>query len=202
MPLSNDSLKPFLNTLPVVLYEFLQHEDGSGEVLYVSPNSNSILGYPSEYFIEDKSLKWEFIHPDDLKKFRDKSVNTIYDDFFSISVRIILPSGEIRWVRFRSKPEIKRNSGDILWAGCIVDITDLKEANEEIKLLQGIIPICSYCKNIRDDEGYWKSVEEYISSRTSTEFTHGICDACMKKHFPKIYDKKDHDQSDGTTVKS
>ena len=190
MPFFNDRLKPFLNTLPVVLYEFLQHPDGSGEVKYVSPNSKAILGYPPEYFIEDKELKWEFIHPDDRTKFRDKSVATVYDEFFSISVRIILPSGEVRWVRFRSKPEIKRNTGDIVWAGCIVDITEIKEANEEIRLLQKIIPICSYCKGIRDDDGYWKSVEEYISSHTSSQFSHGICDNCMKKHLPKIYDKK------------
>jgi preprotein translocase subunit YajC len=62
----------------------------------------------------------------------------------------------------------------------------LKEAAEEIQQLQGIIPICARCKNIRDDEGYWQKVEEYIRSRANVRFTHGLCPECFKILYPEV----------------
>ena len=51
----------------------------------------------------------------------------------------------------------------------------------EAKVLSGLLPICAWCKNMRNDEGYWQSVEAYISAHTKAEFTHGLCPACMEK---------------------
>lgn len=59
----------------------------------------------------------------------------------------------------------------------------------ELKTLQGLLPICSHCKGIRDDAGYWKSVEEYLASHGEFDFTHGICPPCFEKHYPEIYAK-------------
>ncbi len=58
---------------------------------------------------------------------------------------------------------------------------ELEEALEEIKTLTGILPICSYCKQIRNDEGYWQQVEEYISEHSQAIFSHGVCPICYKK---------------------
>jgi len=58
---------------------------------------------------------------------------------------------------------------------------ELQKAIEEIKTLKDILPICSYCKKIRDDEGSWKQIEAYISSHSDAEFSHGICPDCLKK---------------------
>lgn len=68
----------------------------------------------------------------------------------------------------------------------------IKRAREEIKTLKGIIPICANCKSIRDDQGYWKQVEQYIESRTDAEFSHGICEACTEKLYgqEEWYQKK------------
>jgi hypothetical protein len=60
-------------------------------------------------------------------------------------------------------------------------IRELTTALAEVKALTGLLPICSYCKNIRDDKGYWKKVEQYISEHTGAEFTHGICHECADK---------------------
>jgi PAS domain S-box-containing protein len=60
----------------------------------------------------------------------------------------------------------------------------LQKALDEVKTLRGIIPICSSCKQIRDDKGYWRQVERYISDHIDAEFTHGICPECMKKLYP------------------
>lgn len=70
-------------------------------------------------------------------------------------------------------------------------IQELEKALSEVKTLQGILPICSYCKNIRDDKGYWDKVESYIHKHSGAEFTHGICPECAKKYFPdfNLYDQ-------------
>jgi hypothetical protein len=59
-----------------------------------------------------------------------------------------------------------------------------KRVKEEGKVLQGLLPICSYCKKIRDDEGYWQQVERYIAARSEADFSHGMCPDCGIQHFP------------------
>ena len=60
-------------------------------------------------------------------------------------------------------------------------IEDLQMALNEIKTLEGIIPICMHCKEIRDDEGYWNQLEKYITEHSEAQFSHCICDKCLKK---------------------
>jgi phosphoserine phosphatase RsbU/P len=60
-------------------------------------------------------------------------------------------------------------------------IVELEEAAERVKSLQGIIPICGYCKKVRDDEDYWQNVESYIASHSEAEFSHGVCPSCFVK---------------------
>ena len=69
-------------------------------------------------------------------------------------------------------------------------IQDLKEAFEKIKTLKGLLPICSSCKKIRDDRGYWSQIEEYIGTHTDAEFTHGICPVCVEKLYPGLTERK------------
>ncbi len=59
---------------------------------------------------------------------------------------------------------------------------ELQKALSEVKTLQGLLPICSYCKKIRDDKNYWQEIESYIASHSSAEFSHSICPDCMEKH--------------------
>jgi CheY-like chemotaxis protein len=60
-------------------------------------------------------------------------------------------------------------------------VRDLDDAVSRVKLLQGLLPICCYCKNIRDDQNYWRQVEHYISDNSDLRFSHGICPDCYKK---------------------
>jgi GAF domain-containing protein len=60
--------------------------------------------------------------------------------------------------------------------------TQLAESLEHVKTLRGLLPICAWCKRIRDDQGYWKQVEAYFHAHTGADFTHGICPECMEKH--------------------
>jgi len=63
-------------------------------------------------------------------------------------------------------------------------IKELQDAVANIKTLRGFLPICAHCKNIRDDQGYWRSVEEYVRAHAEVDFSHGICPRCLEKHFP------------------
>ncbi|MEE8542098.1 MAG: hypothetical protein V3S66_10605, partial [Desulfobacterales bacterium] len=82
--------------------------------------------------------------------------------------------------------------------GVMVDITERKKAEAEreqlikelqealaaVKTLRGLLPICSYCKKIKDDRGYYHQIESYIQKHSDAEFSHGICKECAEKHFP------------------
>ena len=62
----------------------------------------------------------------------------------------------------------------------------LAAALDQIKIMEGLIPICSYCKGIRDDQGFWSTVEHFIEQHADVAFTHGICEKCMQQHFPEV----------------
>ena len=63
---------------------------------------------------------------------------------------------------------------------------DLQKALIEINTLQGILPICSICKKIRNDDGYYEQIEAYIHKQTGVDFSHTICHECMEEHYPDV----------------
>jgi len=65
----------------------------------------------------------------------------------------------------------------------------LSEALEKVRTLRGLLPICSSCKKIRDDKGYWSEVEVYVRDHSDARFSHGICPDCVKELYPDMYDK-------------
>jgi len=66
-------------------------------------------------------------------------------------------------------------------------IMHLRQAIENIRTLHGLLPICAWCKKVRDDSGYWKKVEDYIEEHSHATFTHGICPDCLKKAEPELF---------------
>jgi len=64
----------------------------------------------------------------------------------------------------------------------------LQKALDEIKTLRGILPICSYCKNVRNDQGYYEQIEGYIHKHSGVDFSHTICPSCLEKHHPEVYE--------------
>lgn len=65
-------------------------------------------------------------------------------------------------------------------------LRSLHDALAEVKQLSGILPICSYCKKVRDDKGYWSQVEAYIQSHSEARFSHGMCPECEDREMAKI----------------
>jgi PleD family two-component response regulator len=82
-------------------------------------------------------------------------------------------------------------------------IEKLQDALAKIKTLSGLLPICSFCKKIRDDKGYWNQIEVYVRQHSDASFSHSICPECAKKHYPNLYKelkeevKKDEPQKQG-----
>lgn len=62
----------------------------------------------------------------------------------------------------------------------------LDEARHSIKILRGMLPICAGCKSIREDNGYWKRIEDYLQVHSELEFSHGICPDCVEKLYPEF----------------
>jgi hypothetical protein len=88
---------------------------------------------------------------------------------------------------YHKKPELKIITGLLsqLWDHATETATQLSE----IKTLRGMIPICASCKNIRDDKGYWKEIEYYLSKYANADFTHSLCPDCIEKLYPEIAKK-------------
>ena len=172
-----------------------------GRAIFFNPKTLELTGYTAE---EYKSISIsDIVHPDDLAmtmaRHENRMMGKIEDE--SYQYRIITKSGEIKW--------LKINPTKIIWEGkpaslgLAEDITErikmeiereeliasLQAALKEIKELRGFLPICANCKKIRDDEGYWQQVEEYIQDRTNAQFSHSICPDCMRKLYPEYCDK-------------
>jgi preprotein translocase subunit YajC len=69
-------------------------------------------------------------------------------------------------------------------------ILELQEALANVRTLRGLLPICAWCKKVRDDKGYWKEVEEYVRDKTDASFTHGMCPDCYVKVVKEIKQPK------------
>ncbi len=114
-------------------------------------------------------------------------------------IPIRMKDGKLRIQRTTVTSLPSSNGPDCYALFAIEDVTELsrliedcRRAKEEVKTLSGLLPICAYCKNIRDDRGYWLKLESYISERSSAEFSHGICPDCMQKYYPEIAPNTPH----------
>lgn len=93
------------------------------------------------------------------------------DDYLEIPVDpALLVAKVVRGIERRRAEEVRERL-----------IADLRAALDEVKTLQGILPICSYCKNIRRDDNYWEQVESYVAAHTEARFSHGVCPDCYER---------------------
>ena len=69
-------------------------------------------------------------------------------------------------------------------------IAKLQDALANLKTLKALIPICSACGLVRNDDGYWQKVEEYLSEQADVDFSHSICEKCAEKLYPEFYRSK------------
>jgi PAS domain S-box-containing protein len=133
----------------------------------------------------------EFVHPDDRERtLKQNGQVRGGGKALGFENRYLCKDGSYRWLLWNAAPDFE---GKVIYS-VARDITARKEAEDErellvrelqaalaeVRTLQEILPICSYCKKIRDDENYWQSVDGYISQRTNTRFSHSICPTCFE----------------------
>ena len=135
---------------------------------------------------------FEFVHPDDLERTRTQNAAVREGgQAHSFENRYRCKDGSYRWLRWNAAADhdahlIYSAAHDITERRRIEEererlIAELQSALAELKTVQGILPICSYCHRVRDDENYWHSVEAYLAEHTNTRFSHGICPSCYPK---------------------
>ena len=176
-------------------------------ITYINPADERLRGYV-KYEVLGKRLT-DLMPPDDamyldeVNKNRQKQEHDgIVTGLIRFEVSMYCKNGDTICVEALSSP-IRDENGEIIGShGVARDITDrkkseeerekliteLQEAMAEIKTLSGILPICAYCKKIRNDEGYWNQLETYISKYTEAKFSHGICPDCYKVQMKEYQD--------------
>ena len=103
-------------------------------------------------------------------------IAAIIATILSILGAIITPPGGVVWIGVTNRLMALL----IVWTTAFL-VMRYKRAEQATKILRGLLPICAWCKKIRDDKGYWKQIEEYMEQRTEALFTHGMCTECMAK---------------------
>jgi PAS domain S-box-containing protein len=141
----------------------------------------------------------EFVHPDDRERTlrQNREVRT-GGRALGFENRYLCKDGSYRWLLWNAAPDSLQK---VIYS-VARDITERKREDEEreqlvrklqtalaeVQSLQSILPICSYCKKIRDDANYWQTVEAYISEHTSTRFSHSICPSCYHTEVDPQFD--------------
>ena len=112
-------------------------------------------------------------------------MHRFYDVSFSWFISLMIVTLLVRLVvREYQRERIQR---EVLYEQVLEEKTKLEQALAEIKILQGILPVCSFCKKIRDEDNEWHAMEHYISSHSQAEFSHGFCPTCAEKHYPDFF---------------
>lgn len=173
--------------------------DFSGHFRWVNPAWERTLGFT---FDELRSRPFiEFVHPDDRERTLAQNLTVrTGGKALSFENRYLCKDGSYRWLLWNAAPD---HEHEVIYA-LARDITGWKQAQKErealvrelqdalaeVRTLRKILPICSYCKRIRDEDD-WQTVEDYISRHTDSRFSHAICPTCYETEVEPQLDEMD-----------
>jgi PAS domain S-box-containing protein len=165
----------------------------------------TMLGYQSGE-IEETYAAWSgLVHPDDLAATQQCLGAHLRGEtpFYSAEFRCRTKSGEWLWVQSRGQVVERDATGQaVRVAGTHTDVSDrrsadaqlrealrsnerlveeLRQALERVRTLAGLLPVCAWCKSVRNDQGYWQQIEEYLAEHTDAKLTHGLCPNCSQR---------------------
>ncbi len=175
--------------------------DFNGHFKRLNPAWERTLGFTRKELMSRPFI--EFVHPDDRERTLAQNA-TVRSGGRALAFenRYMCKDGTYRWFRWNAAPD---SSEKVIYS-VARDITESKAAEEEreellrklqgalaeVRTLREILPICAYCKKVRDDENYWDTVESYVSRHTATRFSHGICPSCAANEDAAL--DAEHDQ--------
>jgi PAS domain S-box-containing protein len=162
--------------------------DFNGYFHRLNPAWEATLGFTRQELMARPFI--EFVHPDDRERtIRQNQGVRSGGHARGFENRYLCKDGSYRWLLWNAASDADHN----LIYSVARDITERKRAEQEreqlvldlqaalaeVRSLRGILPICSYCRNVRNDDNYWQSVEAYIAKHTDMLFSHGICPSCF-----------------------
>ncbi|MBC7260224.1 MAG: PAS domain S-box protein [Chloroflexi bacterium] len=186
--------RDLFDRVPVGLYR--TRPDGS--VIDANPALAHMLGYPDVESLLKVNTASVHIAPE--QRERERALLEQQGAVRGIELQLRRADGSTIWAQ-DNVYAVRDAEGNVQhYEGSLVDITQRKRAEEErerligelqkalseVRTLSGLLPICASCKRIRDDQGYWRQVEEYVRDHTEVEFTHSICPDCMKRLYPEF----------------
>jgi PAS domain S-box-containing protein len=139
---------------------------------------------------QERGNGWaEGVHPEDFDRCLDIFVSH-FDrrEVFEMRYRIRRYDGAWRWILDRGVPYYEETGEFAGYIGSCLDINEQVEAElaleearkREVERLHALLPVCSWCRRIRTDEGYWQELGEYLSSQQLGQVTHGVCQVCAR----------------------
>ena len=162
----------------------------SGYFQRLNPAWETTLGFTLED-LQSKRM-FEFVHPEDRERTLEQNrIVRAGGQALGFENRYLCKDGSYKWLLWNARADLEHE----LIYSVARDVTKRKQAEDErerllaelqsalaqVKELHEILPICMYCKNIRNDKDYWQSVETYISHHTRSRFSHGICPGCYDR---------------------
>ena len=161
-----------LKSLPVIIYA----TDQDGSLIFYNREFERVSGYAADDLQNAPGLL-------DLLLREDEGLCMV-NDVTCRKWKIETKDGREKVVAWSEESSAVPLSGWRSWK-IGLDITELETVREKVKILQGLLPICASCKQIRDAKGVWTPLETYIAEQSEADFTHGICPACLAKLYPK-----------------
>jgi PAS domain S-box-containing protein len=182
-------------TVPMGLF----HMRPDGTILQVNNAFAEMLGHPNGPTLSQRHASEFFLSPEEHANWRDAIERE--GTLLRHETQFRRADGALIWVEISARALRDGRSGTIFYEGSVEDIThrhnsererdrlilELRDALKRVKRLSGLLPICSSCKKIRDDHGYWNQLEVYIQEHSDASFTHSFCPECVRRLYPEIF---------------
>lgn len=188
-PLSKDEYAILVEQAPILIWR----ADLSMGCDYFNQRWLEFTGRTLE---QERGNGWaEGVHPDDF----DRCLAIYVDHFqrraiFEMEYRLRRADGAFRWIFDRGVPFRDDRGNFAGYIGSCTDVTDRVEAQQalekrhanELSQLRGILPVCSYCRKIRNDRNYWETIETYVATHMDAQISHGVCPECHTRLMAEI----------------
>jgi PAS domain S-box-containing protein len=197
-------LQEFLDGLPDAMFDI---DFATNRVSAINTMMTIVMGYTRED-IDAGLPAFQLAPPDEARRFAERSQKYIAagivrgggrykrtNSYETVETRLIRRDGSEFDAEFQAAFILDQDSMPVGMRVIVRDISQrkaaerahqelierLQQALDEVKTLRGLIPICAWCKSIRDDAGYWRQLESFLKDHSHAEFTHGICEACAQR---------------------